>query len=191
MSIQMTSVPLGPELTYPSKQAQEWLPGLLTHIWEQSPLFTWHSLMSWQVRPSSFKENPSGHEQWNDPSVFAQEYSQSPFPLFLAHSFMSTQLRDLVKIKLRYCSISYFDPLINGYLKKYTVHACINPRRFFSTKVRFCACGAWRNVPNLDLRVPCNAEIKDDEHLLIEPETENLNEIICNASNSEVCANMF
>ena len=97
MSIQMTSVPLGPELTYPSKQAQEWLPGLLIHFWEQSPLFTWHSLMSWQVRPSSFKENPAGHEQWNDPSVFAQEYSQSPFPLFLAHSFMSTQLRDLVK----------------------------------------------------------------------------------------------
>lgn len=101
MSIQMTSVPLGPELTYPSKQAQEWLPGLLIHFWEQSPLFTWHSLMSWQVRPSSFKENPAGHEQWNDPSVFAQEYSQSPFPLFLAHSFMSTQFRDLVRNQIK------------------------------------------------------------------------------------------
>ena len=40
---------------------------------------------------------------------------------------------------------------------------------------------------NFDVREPCNAENKDDEHLFIEPETDNLNEIICKMHQTQKC----
>ena len=68
------------------------------------------------------------------------------------------------------------------------MHACINPRRgFFQQKCVFVHEEVGGMCQNFDVREPCNAENKDDEHLLIEPETVNLNEIICKMHQTQKC----
>lgn len=71
------------------------------------------------------------------------------------------------------------------------VRVCINPRRFVQQKCVFVHVQFGGMCQNFDAREPSNAETKDVEHLLIGPETDNLNEIICLASKSEVYANVL